>query len=289
MPLISGKTQLLAVIGDPVSHSLSPAMHNAAIAELGVNYCYVPLPIKERDLETALRGLAAINVRGFNVTIPHKQTIIPLLSRLEAEAKLVGAANTIWQTDAGWAGTNTDVFGFMAPLSSLSRDWTNVKPVILGYGGAARAVVVGCSQLGCTEVAVAGRNLAKAQAFARSWEDSALIAQVKPYDWETLADLMPETGLLVNTTPVGMTSHSAETPVSEEVLARLPQSAIAYDLIYTPRPTKFLKLAAAQGAITIDGLEMLIQQGAAALKIWLQREVPVETMRRALLSHFARS
>lgn len=112
MQLITGKTKLLGVIGDPVEHSLSPVMHNAAIAHLNVNYVYVPFPIKRENLEKAIAGFKAINVVGFNITIPHKQAIIPLLSEVSQTAKMVGAVNTVWRTDAGWCGTNTDVEGF---------------------------------------------------------------------------------------------------------------------------------------------------------------------------------
>jgi shikimate dehydrogenase len=145
--LISGTTKLLGVIGNPVTHSLSPVMHNAALAELGSDFVYVAFPVVAEELEAAIAGFAAIGVQGFNITIPHKQAIMPLLQDISDDARAVGAVNTVWRTEQGWSGTNTDVFGFMAPLKSL-KDWAGKTAVVLGNGGAARAVVAGCTRLG---------------------------------------------------------------------------------------------------------------------------------------------
>lgn len=281
--MITGKTKLLGVIGDPVEHSLSPVMHNAVLNHLGLDYAYVPFPVKKGDLERALAGFAAIDLVGFNATIPHKQDLIPLVDRVTPEAQQVGAINTVWRTENGWEATNTDVDGFIAPLKSINRNWSEIMPVILGNGGAARAVVAGCAKLGCPEIAIVGRDRAKLEKFRQSWENTGLTAPISPYLWEDLPSLVPKTQLLVNTTPVGMSPKQEASPVEEAVLQELPESAIAYDLIYTPRPTRFLQLAQEKGgAITFDGLEMLIQQGAAALEIWLQQSIPVEVMRKAV-------
>ena len=282
MSEITGKTRLLGVIGHPIGHSLSPLMHNAALTELGENYVYVAFPIKPEDLATAIAGLASIGVVGFSVTIPHKQTIMPFLSQITPTAKLVGAVNTVWWTEQGWQGTNTDVEGFVAPLTVLNQDWQKVNPVVLGNGGAARAVVVGLAQLGCPEIQIVGRNLEKLEAFKNSWSRADFNSELSVYPWQALAELIPSTTLLINTTPLGMTPHLEQSPVEEDLMQGLSSSAIAYDLIYTPRPTRFLQQAADQGATIIDGLEMLVQQGAAALRLWLQKPVPVDTMRQAL-------
>jgi shikimate dehydrogenase len=282
MQQITGKTKLLGVIGDPVSHSLSPLIHNAALAQLGRDYVYVAFPIKPENLKTAIAGFQAVGLVGFSITIPHKQTIIPLLTGITATAQLVGAVNTVWWTQAGWQGTNTDVEGFIAPLKVLKRHWQKVHPVVLGIGGAARAVVVGLAQLGCPRIEVVGRNLAKLEAFHGSWQQSDLKAVVSVHPWENLGQLIPHTELLINTTPVGMAPHTAQSPLPQELLQKLPPSAIAYDLIYTPSPTRFLQQAQGQGNMTIDGLEMLVQQGAAALQLWLNEPVPVDTMRQTL-------
>ena len=289
MQLITGTTKLLGVIGDPIEHSLSPVMHNAAIAQMGVDYVYLALPVKPADLDVAIAGFNAINLVGFSITIPHKQAIIPLLSEVSPVAKGVGAVNTVWRTNTGWSGTNTDVEGFIAPLQAYNRDWSQTTSVILGHGGAARAVVVGCAQLGCTEIHVVGRNLQKVSQFQQSWENASLPVTLKVHLWEELPQLLPQADLVVNTTPVGMYPHVEQSPVDAVMMQGLRQDAIAYDLIYTPNPTQFLRQAQQQGAITIDGLEMLVQQGAAALKIWLGQTPPVDIMRQSLQQHLGLS
>lgn len=282
--MITGKTKLLGVIGDPIEHSLSPVMHNAAIATLGLDYAYVPFAIAADDLPAAIAGFWAIGIQGFNVTIPHKQAIMPLLTEVTPVAQAIGAVNTVWRTAQGWSGTNTDVEGFLAPLRSRSQDWHSINAVILGNGGAARAVVAGCAQLGCAQVQVVGRTAANLQAFLKSWQNSPLPVNLTVHTWDKLPELLPSAGLLVNTTPIGMAPHADTAPVNEVELRKLPPNAIAYDLIYTPRPTRFLQLAQAQGIVAIDGLEMLVQQGGAALQQWLQRPVPIDVMRQSLLN-----
>ncbi|MFN6536981.1 MAG: shikimate dehydrogenase [Nostoc sp. EkiNYC01] len=285
--LITGKTKLLGVIGHPVEHSLSPVMHNAAIADLGLDYVYLPFPIAPENLEIAIAGFAAIDIVGFSVTIPHKQAIMPLLSEITPIAQAIGAVNTVSRKNHKWVGTNTDIEGFIAPLqTTYKQDWSQKVAVILGNGGAARAVVAGCHQLGFAKIYVLGRNVQKLQAFCDSWSNSPIDENLQVGTWDELAKLIPQTDLLVNTTPIGMYPKVDESPLSAEEIAKLPQGAIAYDLIYIPKPTLFLKQAQKQGAIAIDGLEMLVQQGVAALKIWLQQEnIPVEVMRQALQNH----
>lgn len=279
--MITGKTKLLGVIGHPVEHSLSPVMHNAAIAQMKLNYVYLPLPVKPEDLEIVVNGFAAIGLKGFNVTIPHKQAILPLLSEVSPVAQAVGAVNTVWRTnDFLWAGTNTDVEGFLAPLKTYNQDWSQTIALILGNGGAARAVVAGCAKLDCAEIHVAGRNQIKLQQFLNSWDDLPINLQV--HGWEEMLLLIPQATLVVNTTPIGMYPHIESSPLSTNQMAQLPSKAIVYDLIYIPQPTQFLRQAEKLGIITIDGLEMLVHQGAAALQIWLQQSVPIDIMRQAL-------
>ncbi|MDZ7950031.1 shikimate dehydrogenase [Nostoc sp. DedQUE09] len=284
---ITGKTKLLGVIGHPVEHSLSPVMHNAVLAQLELDYIYLPFPIEPQNLEMAIAGLAAVGVAGFNVTIPHKQAIIPLLSEITPLAQTIGAVNTVSRQNNQWVGTNTDIEGFIAPLqTTYKQDWSQKVAIILGNGGAARAVVAGCTQLGFAQIHVVGRNMQKLEEFRNSWSNSSLAEKFQLHQWEELPKLIPQANLLVNTTPIGMYPKVDESPLSVEEIANLPTGAIAYDLIYIPKPTQFLQQAEKQGAIAIDGLEMLVQQGVAALKIWLQQEtLPVEVMRQALQNH----
>lgn len=286
--MITGTTKLLGVIGNPVAHSLSPAMHNAAIAYLKTNYIYLPLPVKPENLRVAIQGFRAIDLQGFSITIPHKQAIMPMLAEVSDIAQAIGAVNTVYPTEHGWGGTNTDINGFLAPLLNR-QDWSHATAVVLGNGGAARAVVMGCRQLGCAQIQVVGRNWQKLQDFRASWIDSPLsIDNLSVHRWEELLKLISQADLLVNTTPIGMHPQVESSPLSVEEGQKIKQRAIAYDLIYTPRPTQFLRQAQMGGAIAIDGLEMLVQQGAVALELWLNQPAPVEIMRQALLNYLER-
>jgi shikimate dehydrogenase len=287
--MITGTTQTLAVIGYPIAHSLSPVMHNAAIQTLGVDYVYIPCAIAPSDLETAIAGLRTIGTQGFSVTIPHKQTIMPLLTEVSEVAQAIGAVNTVYRTATGWGGTNTDMVGFLAPLQTMQRDWQNTTALILGNGGAARAVVAGCATLGCSQVQVVGRDRQKLEAFQTSWQSSPIQANLSIHLWSELSKLIQSADLIVNCTPIGMHPQSDQSPLSKEDVKLIRAGAIAYDLIYTPRPTTFLHQAQTQGATAIDGLEMLVQQGAAALRLWLsqlgcEQPVPVDVMRQALIN-----
>ncbi len=290
--VITGTTKILGVIGNPISHSLSPIIHNAAIEHLGLDYRYLAFPVAPDWLKIALDGFAAIGLVGSSVTIPHKQAIMPLLAEIAPLAQAVGAVNTIWNTPTGWHGTNTDVAGFVSPLAAMERDWSNTTAVVLGNGGAARAVVVGCHQLGCGKIQVLGRDAAKLAQFQSSWRDIQLAISgsetprqvtVETHLWEELPDLINQDNLLlVNSTPIGMYPHVEDSPISVEMIQSIGVNSIAYDLIYTPQPTKFLQLAKDAGMMTIDGTEMLVQQGAAAFELWLQQPAPIEIMRQAL-------
>lgn len=302
--VIKGTTQLLGVIGYPVTHSFSPLMHNAAIAHLNqqapssADFVYLPFPIHPDGLKDAIAGFKAIGLRGFNITIPHKQAIMPLLDSVSEAAQAIGAVNTVWR-DSGdddssgecqWCGTNTDVTGFLAPLKALGQDWSEAAVIILGNGGAARAVVAACHELGCAQIWVVGRSRQKLSQFSQSWAHLPEIAtKLVMLPRDQLLVQGPKAALLVNATPIGMHPQVEASPLGEdEIKVIMEGGAIAYDLIYTPRPTRFLQQAEALGLMPIDGLEMLVQQGAAALEIWLGQPAPVSVMRQALLSHLSK-
>ena len=284
---ILGTTKILGVMGFPVSHSLSPVMHNAAIAAMGLDYVYVPFPIPVEQLPAAIAGLKAVqSVQGFNLTIPHKVEVMPLLDEVLPIAKAVGAVNTVKRVGDRWVGTNTDVAGFLEPLKKLNCDWENMPAVILGSGGAAKAVVAACLELGCSVIHVVGRDPKKMKKFHGAMTSQLHDYNLRVHPWASIPHLLEVAGIVINATPIGMASDP-NTPISEAEINLLPDHAIAYDLIYTPRPTKFLQIAAARGLKAIDGLEMLINQGAIGLEFWLDQTVPIESMRQALLQHLA--
>ncbi|AFY29520.1 shikimate dehydrogenase [Cyanobium gracile] len=292
-PAIGGGTTLAGVLGDPVRHSLSPAMHNAALAALGLDWVYLALPVAAADLAVVLQGLEAIDCRGLNVTLPHKQAAAALAQELTPLARRLGAVNTLVRRDGGgWLGANTDVEGFLAPLRALAAR----EALVLGCGGSARAVVAGLVELGLDRIRVAGRDGTRLERFLASCADWA--PGLEPLAWdsatadraEPLAGALAGADLVVNTTPLGMASGgdpaaAARSPLTSEQVALLRPDATVYDLIYTPRPTALLRLAGARGCRTIDGLEMLVQQGAASLRLWSgRRDVPVIAMREAALA-----
>ncbi|MEA5442393.1 shikimate dehydrogenase [Cyanobium gracile] len=286
-PAIGGGTALVGVLGDPVRHSLSPAMHNAAIAELGLDWAYLALPVAASDLAVVLRALAAIDCRGLNVTLPHKQAAAGLADALTPLAQRLGAVNTLVRREGGgWLGTNTDVEGFLAPLRPLAAR----EALVLGCGGSARAVVAGLVDLGLDCIRVAGRDATRLDPFIRSCADWA--PGLVPLAWDPdstgsadpLGAALASADLVVNTTPVGMAS-AERSPLRADQIAALSPATTVYDLIYTPRPTALLRLAHQQGCRSIDGLEMLVQQGAASLRLWSGlQEMPVVAMRDAALA-----
>jgi shikimate dehydrogenase len=285
MNQVRGTTKILGVMGSPVTHSLSPVMHNAAIAALGLDYVYVPFPVAIADLATVVAGLKAIGaVEGFNLTIPHKQEIIPLLDQISDTARAIGAVNTVKRSGDQWVGTNTDVAGFLVPLLKLERTWHNQPAVVLGCGGVAKSVVAACLQLGCPVIHVVGRDRQKLERFERELTTHLHDLSLYIHEWVDLSSILDVAGIVINTTPIGMTSNMAnsQTPINSTQMQLIPADAIAYDLVYTPRPTQFLKLAAARGLIAIDGLEMLLHQGAIALEFWVGQRAPIEVMHQAL-------
>ena len=287
---ISAHTALVGLLGDPVRHSLSPAMQNAALQAMGLNWVFLALPTPAAELATVVRGLEAMDCRGLNVTIPHKQAVAALCRELSPLAERLGAVNALVpMAGGGWHGTNTDVEGFCAPLRRGGAGWSGKRAVVLGCGGSARAVVAGLVELGFGSIQLAGRRPEALQAFLADCQ--AWAPQLQALHWASdspeLAQALAAADLVVNTTPVGMASASnpaaaAACPLSEPELSALQPRCCVYDIIYTPRPTQLLQCAAARGCQSLDGLEMLVEQGAAALRLWSGRqEVPVAAMRRA--------
>ena len=284
---IQGSTALVGVLGDPVRHSLSPVMHNAALAAMGLDWAYLALPTPADKLAAVVHALEAMGCRGLNVTIPHKQAVAALCSELSPLAERLGAVNTLVPLQGGgWLGTNTDVEGFCAPLKEAN--WSGKRALVLGCGGSARAVVAGLVELGFAEIVLAGRRpeaLAAFQADCQSWAP-----QLSTLSWDSeITATLAQADLLVNTTPVGMASATDPAaaqacPLSDSELAALSAHCWVYDLIYTPRPTALLQRATAQGCRSLDGLRMLVEQGAASLRLWSgSSEVPVEVMHQAAL------
>ena len=268
-------------------------MHNAALTELGLDWVYLALPVAAEHLETVVKGLDAVDCRGLNVTLPHKQAVARLCRTLSPLAERVGAVNTLVRhPQGGWLGDNTDVEGFLAPLRASGSPWQGKRAVVLGCGGSARAAVAGLVELGCGAIQVAGRNATSLEALlspCRSWAPQ-LQGLTWPATGPALAHALAQADLVVHTTPVGMASVSdpeaaQRCPLTAAELEALRPGSTVYDLIYTPRPTALLQAASTRGCQCLDGLEMLVQQGAASLRQWTELEtVPLAAMRAAALA-----
>jgi shikimate dehydrogenase len=278
---ITGTTKLLGVMGNPVAHSLSPLMHNAALASLSLDYCYLPLEIRPELLPQAVVGLKALGCQGFNVTIPYKEQIVASLDEVDDEALIIGAVNTVVNREGKLVGYNTDGRGF---LRSLAEEWDlglrGEQVVVLGAGGAARAIVAGLASAGASKITIANRNVERGLLLKADLEQHypCKIAVVDlsegKLDKELAASL-----LVVQTTPVGMYPHAGDTPIIEP--SRLWKDSYVYDIIFNPPETRFLLGAREQGCRTANGLGMLLHQGALSFEYWTGIEAPVKLMRQA--------
>ena len=279
---INGQTKLVGLIGHPVEHSLSPAMHNSAFAALNLNWCYVPLPVLPEQLGEAVAGLQALGFAGANVTVPHKEAVISYLDHVTPEAQAIGAVNVIvaHEGQSELIGYNTDWQGFLAALSEGGFDPQGKRAVVLGAGGAARAVIYALAQAGA-RVAILNRTPARAQALIQDFSPlfPSLPLRSLLLTLQTLEERTVEAHLLVNTTPVGMWPE-ADKSIWPEGLA-FPGHLTVFDLVYNPRETELLRQARRVRAKVIGGLGMLVHQGAAAFELWTGEKSPIETMYEA--------
>jgi shikimate dehydrogenase len=278
--MTDSRTQRVGLIGWPVEHSLSPAMHNAAFAALRLNWTYVPLPVQPGKARAAMRKLVTKGFRGANVTIPHKRAVMPYLDSVSDAAQAIGAVNTIVVRQEKLHGENTDAPGFLAALREGELDPVGKQALILGAGGAARAVVYALEQAGWTAI-IFNRTTQRAAELAHDMVRQVPGAIVTWVPRNTsLGDLpLSDFDLLVNATPLGMWPHIESSPWPEDL--PLPPHLSVFDLVYRPRRTKLLAKAHAAGAQIIGGLEMLVHQGALAFELWTGQQPLLAVMRAA--------
>ncbi len=276
----------LAIIGNPISHSLSPAMHNAALKELGIEGEYIVLETPPEKLEEKIHFLKSNNFRGFNITIPHKVEVMKYLDSIDDAAKTVGAVNTVViDENKKLHGYNTDVYGFIEAIpQELRTGLLNKKAAVLGSGGAARAVLAGLIQIGIQEISIFARNQEKAEELKEIFKNNIKINCISLDENTDLSGF----SIVVNTTPLGMKGENEEvSPLSEKSIATLSGNTIVYDIVYNPQKTKLLEYAERRGVKTINGLEMLILQGAKGFELWTGQKAPVSVMRNALAGFFS--
>lgn len=271
----------VGIIGYPVGHSLSPKMHTAAFRALGLNWEYSLLPVAPEEMQDAIEMIRREVWRGLNVTVPHKQAVILLLDFITPQAEIIGAVNSIVNQNGRLVGYNTDWIGFLEALREAGFDPANRRAVVLGAGGAARAVVYALLEQGET-VTIANRNQRKAEALALEFatQFDREIAVLSLDDSAGLQSAINNAELLVNCTSVGMSPYPNGDPLPPEIV--LPPHLTVYDLVYNPRETQLLKRTRAAGATGIDGLGMLVHQGAEAFRLWTGLDAPIEVMRQAI-------
>jgi shikimate dehydrogenase len=270
--MISGAARIAGIIGWPVGHSRSPRLHGWWLRLYDIDGAYVPMPVRPADLELALRALPRLGFAGCNVTLPHKQNVMRLVDEIDPVARRIGAVNTVVVgADGRLAGSNTDAFGFVEALREAAPGWRPADPcVVLGAGGAARAVVVALLDAGAPALRLLNRTRAKAEALA------TLDPRIQVVDWAERADALAGAALLVNTTSLGMVGQP---PLALD-LAALPTTALVNDIVYTPLYTPLLDQAIARGNTIVDGLGMLLHQARPGFAAWFGVEPTVSADQR---------
>jgi shikimate dehydrogenase len=278
MPQISAGTQICGLIGDPVEHSMSPAMHNAAFKKTGLDYIYLPFRVTPENLPGAISGLRSLNLRGMNVTIPHKVSVIPLLDELEPMAEKIGAINTIVNDNGYLKGYNTDAEGFLKSLSEKDIAPSGKKIVILGAGGVSRAISFTLAEQGA-EIAILSRSQ------KIEWAEKLAINKSKVLAMElnntNLKSVLSHADILVNATSVGMSPDTDNTLVPQELFR---PGMLVFDVIYNPEKTRLLADAEKAGAVAVGGLDMLIWQGALSFELWTGIKAPADVMKKAAVN-----
>lgn len=276
---ITGQTRIVGIFGDPIAHTRSPAMQNAAFRALNLPYVYVPFLVRPADLAKAVQAIRAYNLLGVNVTVPHKERIVRYLDDLSAEAKLCGAVNTVVNRDGVLFGDNTDGRGFLASLQERGLSPQERAIVIVGAGGSTRAVLVSLIRAGSARITIANRTVAKARALVSAYRTLGN-TQLEAVSLDRLEDpaLLSNAALIINCTSVGLHGESFP-PLAFHAT---PRNCLFYDLLYRPERTSFLRQARVARRSTVDGRRMLLHQGALAFSLWTGQPAPLEAMTRAL-------
>ena len=282
MRQITGHTKLTGLLGSPVSHSISPMMHNESFQQLDLDYVYLAFDVDIEHLKSTVEGLRAMNARGFNLTMPHKNAMCELCDSLSPAAEIIGAVNTVVNDDGHLTGHNTDGIGYMRALCEDGHDVIGKKMTILGAGGAATSIFVQAALDGVSEISIFNR---RSKFFERAEKIISVLrdrtdCKINLYDFDGESILrreISESALLVNATSVGMAPNIDQSIITDSSFFH--KDLIVSDVIYNPRETRFLKLAREAGCQTQNGLYMLLYQGAEAFKLWTEEEMPVKLIK----------
>lgn len=274
---IKGSTSVVGLIGDPVEHSFSPPMHNAAFEKLNMDYVYVPFNVKEANLDSAIKGADSLNIKGFNVTIPHKINVMKYLKELDPIAELIGAVNTI--DFKNLKGYNTDGIGCIRAIEEV----TSIKDknvVLAGAGGAARAIAFYLAKENAGSLKILNRNELKAKNLSKDVENSNLLDDISYGSINDIGRYLKDADILIDTTPIGMDPNVNDKPIATADMFH--EDMVVNDIVYNPNETVLLKEAIKANATVVYGIKMLLYQGAESFRIWTGREPPVDVMEKAL-------
>lgn len=278
------KTKLVGLIGHPIKHTYSPFIHNVAFEITGLDYIYLPFNVVPANLKNAIKGLVALGYKGFNVTVPHKVKVKEFMSKVSEEASLVGAINTVLIEEGKMLGYNTDVAGVLESLYAYRKDISENECVVIGAGGSARAVIYTLiKHFRPSKIHLVNRTEQRADTLRQFFKtkmkfDSFTVNELIPPD---IKDIVRNSALIVNATTVGMYPDEDDAVLTQKDL--FSKNQIVFDLVYNPSQTKLLKLAQSSGAITIDGIKMLVNQAAKSFEIWTGEKMPIEQVEKALL------
>lgn len=277
---MQASTKTYCIIGDPIHHSLSPAMQNAAFAAKGLNCTYIAFRVPQNELKESIESLRSINIAGFNVTTPHKTEVMRYLDELEATAKKASAVNTVSNIEGIFRGYNTDVYGFIEPLHRRHVDFRGMHVLLIGSGGAARAVVVALAQENAiSKLIIANRDIKRGNELAKLGAGLGINCEAVPLDRVT--DFSPTCDLIVNATTLGMNNEPSIVDYEH-----IQKGSIVYDIVYRPLVTDLIENAKYAQASIVYGYEMLIEQGAKAFEIWTGLPAPRDAMKKNLLGIF---
>ncbi|WP_297452975.1 shikimate dehydrogenase [Persephonella sp.] len=276
--LVDGETEVYGIIGYPVRHSKSPQFQTAAFQALGINAVYLPFQVRPEDLQKAINGIKALSIKGINVTVPHKEEVIKYLDEISEEVEYIGACNTIKNIDGYLQGFNTDAYGFIEGLKELTPDFADKEFLVIGAGGASRAVVYGLIKSGVQKIILANRTVKKAEEIVSDFKKLNRFIEeiIEVIPLNQIENHLKEVDIIVNTTSIGLKDE--DPPLFD--YSKIEKRHIIVDIIY--KKTKLLQAAEEKGCLYQDGLPMLLYQGAKAFEIWTGQRAPIEVMREIL-------
>lgn len=284
----NNNTQIIGIMGHPVKHSFSPLMHNISFDLLDLNYIYLPFDVPASNLKDALKGMVALGIKGFNITLPYKEKILPLLKETSDEVNIIGAVNTVVNEDGILHGYNTDVNGIVETLLPFKDEIAGKTVSVIGAGGSARSAIYALVRYFKPErINIINRTEQTAESLKEYFAAKMLFTEISSFGLvpPDIIGVLHDSKLIINATSMGMHPDVDDSPTT------IPESfckeQIVFDFIYTPLQTKFLKLAASQGAVTVNGLRMLVEQGSKSFELWTGQKMPIDQVHRALVSYLA--